>query len=144
MARISVERDRKTLGCRLGVLAFSIALYGVLAFSIALYGILAELVQRKTADNFFLLLPQDSADSNPLLVSILLKFSCFPETINTYGSAILKPIRLWMFVSGTVSHGWTFSALWTYPRVDSPMRSEDPSIASRYSARNLAILGAGE
>jgi uncharacterized membrane protein YdjX (TVP38/TMEM64 family) len=100
----------------------------VLAFSLARYGILAELVQRKLADNSFLQLLQDSAESNPLLVSILLKFSCFPETIKNYGSAILKPIRLWMFVFGTVFHGWTFSALWTYLGVDTAMRLEDPSI----------------
>jgi uncharacterized membrane protein YdjX (TVP38/TMEM64 family) len=112
----------------------------LLAFCLARYGILAEWVQQRLSGNTFLQLVHESAESNPLLVSVLLKFSCFPETIKNYGSAILQPIRLWMFVFGTVVHGWTFSALWTYLGVDAAMRLEDPSIPADTVLQTLLSL----
>mmetsp|Transcript_117111 Transcript_117111/g.239577 ORF Transcript_117111/g.239577 Transcript_117111/m.239577 type:complete len:85 (-) Transcript_117111:90-344(-) len=38
---------------------------------------------------------------------------------------MLKPIRWWMFVLGTVVHGLTFTALWTYLGVDTAARLKD-------------------
>jgi uncharacterized membrane protein YdjX (TVP38/TMEM64 family) len=112
----------------------------VLAFSLARYGILAEWVHQKLSSNSFLQLARESAGSNPLLVLCLLKCSCFPETIKNYGAAILHPIQLWMFVFGTIGHGWTFTALWTYLGVDTAMRLEDPSMPANTLLQTLLSL----
>ena len=99
----------------------------VLAFCLGRYGIFANWIQSKLANNEFLSLVKTSADNNPFLVSIYMKLSCFPETIKNYGSAIIKPIKLWMFVAATIVHGGTFSALWTYFGVDTAKRLANPS-----------------
>eukprot|EP00980_Cylindrotheca_fusiformis_P014822 scaffold4031_cov135-Cylindrotheca_fusiformis.AAC.9 len=95
-----------------------------IAFIIGRYGILAEWIEGKLSSNSFLQLVRRSTDKNPLLVAFLFKCSAFPETIKNYGSAIVKPIELWMFILATCIHGWTFSALWTYLGVDAAARLE--------------------
>jgi uncharacterized membrane protein YdjX (TVP38/TMEM64 family) len=100
-----------------------------LAFMLGRYGVFASWIQKKLSQNSFLTLVQDSAADNPFLVACLFKFSCFPETIKNYGTAILRPIRLWMFVFGTILHGWTFTALWTYLGVDTAARLRDVALA---------------
>lgn len=96
----------------------------ILAFSLARYSPLASYIQGKLTTNEALQLIEDSAAIHPLQVTILMKLSCFPETIKNYGSALLFPIRFWMFVVATIGHGWTFSALWTYLGVDTANRLE--------------------
>jgi uncharacterized membrane protein YdjX (TVP38/TMEM64 family) len=100
-----------------------------LAFGLARYGVLAAWIQARLSTNGFLQLVQASTEENPLLVACLLKCSCFPETIKNYGSALLKPIKLWMFILGSVLHGWTFTALWTYLGVDTAARLGDATNA---------------
>ena len=100
----------------------------LVAFCLTRYGVLAAAVHEKFSKNQVLKLLEDSAESHPLRVAILLKLSCFPETIKNYGSALLQPIRLWMFIFGTVGHGWTFSALWTYLGVDTAKRLADTTL----------------
>lgn len=112
----------------------------VFAFSLARYGILASWIKEKLGTNSFLQLVEESATNDPFLVSILLKFSCFPETIKNYGSAILSPIKLWMFIFGTVVHGCTFSALWTYLGVDTALRLENPSLPADKLLQSLLSL----
>ena len=96
----------------------------MIAFLIGRYGILAQWIHDKFSENSFLQLVQDSTEKNPLKVAFLLRLSCFPEPIKNYGSAILSPIRLFMFVLATVVHQWTFTALWTYLGVDTAARLE--------------------
>jgi len=100
----------------------------IVAFSLARYSSMATWIQEKLSTNEYLSLMEDSAAANPLQVAFLMKLSCFPETIKNYGSALLFPIRLWMFVAATVAHGWTFSALWTYLGVDAAKRLEVTSL----------------
>jgi len=88
-------------------------------------GALSTIVNDKLSSNAFLKLVQTSTEENPLLVTILIKLSCFPETIKNFGSSILKPIRWWMFVLATLGHGLTFTALWTYLGVDTAARLKD-------------------
>jgi len=88
-------------------------------------GALSSVVEKKLSSNTFLNLVQTSTEDNPLLVVILIKLSCFPETVKNFGSSMLKPIRWWMFVLGTAVHGWTFTALWTYLGVDTAARLKD-------------------
>jgi uncharacterized membrane protein YdjX (TVP38/TMEM64 family) len=111
-----------------------------LAFMLGRYGVLAAWIQDRLSSNSFLRLVQDSAAENPFLVACLFKFSCFPETIKNYGSAILRPIRLWMFVLGTVVHGWTFTALWTYLGVDTAARLRDATMAPDRTLQALLTL----
>ncbi len=100
----------------------------VSAFCLARYGFLAAFIQKKLSTNEVLKLLDDSAQAHPLRVTIMLKLSCFPETIKNYGAALLFPIRLWMFTFATIVHGWTFTALWTYLGVDTAMRLEDSTL----------------
>eukprot|EP00534_Pseudo-nitzschia_fraudulenta_P000141 CAMPEP_0201128126 /NCGR_PEP_ID=MMETSP0850-20130426/32719_1 /ASSEMBLY_ACC=CAM_ASM_000622 /TAXON_ID=183588 /ORGANISM="Pseudo-nitzschia fraudulenta, Strain WWA7" /LENGTH=167 /DNA_ID=CAMNT_0047397203 /DNA_START=556 /DNA_END=1056 /DNA_ORIENTATION=+ len=88
-------------------------------------GALSTVVDKKLSSNTFLKLVQRSTEENPLLVVVLIKLSCFPETVKNFGSSMLKPIRWWMFVLGTVVHGLTFTALWTYLGVDTAARLKD-------------------
>ena len=88
-------------------------------------GALSSVVEKKLSTNNFLNLVQTSTEDNPLLVVILIKLSCFPETVKNFGSSMLTPIRWWMFVLSTVVHGWTFTALWTYLGVDTAARLKD-------------------
>ena len=112
----------------------------VLAFCLARYGILAGWIKERLSGNSFLQLVQDSAESSPILVTVLMKFSCSPETIKNYGSGILQPIQLWMFIFGTAVHGGTFSALWTYFGVDTAMRLGDNSIPADSLLKTLLTL----
>jgi uncharacterized membrane protein YdjX (TVP38/TMEM64 family) len=109
----------------------------IIAFGLGRYGMFANWIQNKLSSNSFLQLVRDSTDSNPLLVSFLLKCSCFPETVKNYGSAILNPIKLWMFIFTAAVHGWTFSALWTYLGVDAAARLENSSLPAD---RRLELL----
>ena len=88
-------------------------------------GALSSLVEKKLSSNAFLNLVRDSTSDNPLLVLILIKLSCFPETVKNLGSSMLTPIRWWMFILGTAVHGCTFTALWTYLGVDTAARLKD-------------------
>mmetsp|Transcript_2853 Transcript_2853/g.7836 ORF Transcript_2853/g.7836 Transcript_2853/m.7836 type:complete len:369 (+) Transcript_2853:107-1213(+) len=88
-------------------------------------GALSSIVEKKLSTNDFLNLVRSSTQDNPFLVVILIKLSCFPETVKNFGSSMLKPIRWWMFVFSTAVHGWTFTALWTYLGVDTAARLKD-------------------
>ena len=88
-------------------------------------GALSSFVETKLSSNEFLGLVQTSTQDNPLLVVILMKLSCFPETVKNFGSSILKPIQWWMFLLGTSVHGLTFTALWTYLGVDTAAKLKD-------------------
>jgi uncharacterized membrane protein YdjX (TVP38/TMEM64 family) len=112
----------------------------IIAFVIGRYGILANWIQDKLSTNWFLQLVRASTDENPLLVAFLLKCSSFPETVKNYGSAILSPIKLWMFVVATTIHGFTFSALWTYLGVDAAARLENADLPA--DRRLEFLLGA--
>lgn len=90
-------------------------------------GALSAMVNEKLSSNKFLKLVQSSTDENPFLVTILIKLSCFPETVKNFGSSMLKPITWLMFVSATAVHGLTFTALWTYLGVDTAARLKDTS-----------------
>eukprot|EP00526_Cylindrotheca_closterium_P016452 CAMPEP_0113647454 /NCGR_PEP_ID=MMETSP0017_2-20120614/25116_1 /TAXON_ID=2856 /ORGANISM="Cylindrotheca closterium" /LENGTH=332 /DNA_ID=CAMNT_0000559505 /DNA_START=106 /DNA_END=1107 /DNA_ORIENTATION=+ /assembly_acc=CAM_ASM_000147 len=100
----------------------------IIAFFLGRYGALAHWIQSKLSSNSFLQLASHSTEDNPLMVAFLMKMSSFPETIKNYGSAILSPIKFWMFVFASLVHGTTFSALWTYLGVDTAARLENTSL----------------
>ena len=98
------------------------------AFVVGRHSFLASWVKAKLSQNKFLQLVEESADHHPLKTAILMKLSCFPETIKNYGLAVLFPVRLWMFTVVTMVHGGTFSALWTYLGVDTAKRLANPDL----------------
>jgi uncharacterized membrane protein YdjX (TVP38/TMEM64 family) len=112
----------------------------ILAFCLARYSSLATFIQKKLSTNEVLQLLEGSAAAHPLQVAILMKLSCFPETIKNYGSALLFPIRLWMFAAATMAHGWTFSALWTYLGVDTAKRLEATGLPTDQRLQFLLTL----
>ena len=65
----------------------------------------------------------------PLLTAFLIKFSVFPETIKNVGSAVLTPIRPWMFLGATVVHGGMYTLLWTWLGVDTARQLQASSSA---------------
>jgi uncharacterized membrane protein YdjX (TVP38/TMEM64 family) len=139
LARCSLRRsDFGWQGCLLS--GGGKLLGAVIAFLLGRYGPLATWVQQKLKSNSFLQLIEESTGSNPLKVTFLVKLSCFPETIKNYGSAILFPIKLWMFTLATIIHGGTFSALWTYLGVDAAKRLADPSLPSDPRLQLLLVL----
>ncbi|CAJ1944375.1 unnamed protein product [Cylindrotheca closterium] len=100
----------------------------IVAFLLGRYGALAHWIQSKLSSNSFLQDASHSTEDSPLKVAFLMKMSSFPETIKNYGSALLSPIKLWMFVVATFFHGVTFSALWTYLGVDTAARLENTEL----------------
>ena len=112
----------------------------VLAFCLARHSSLASWIQKKLSTNEVLNLLEDSAASHPLQVAFLMKLSCFPETIKNYGSALLFPIQLWMFVLATIVHGGLFSALWTYTGVDMAKRLDVTSLPTDKTLQFLLTL----
>lgn len=111
-----------------------------IAFIIGRYGMFAEWIHEKLSSNSFLQLVRGSTDENPLLAAFLFKCSAFPETIKNYGSAIVSPIKLWMFVLATAVHGCTFSALWTYLGVDAAARLEHTELPPERPLEVLLVL----
>ncbi|KAL3941162.1 MAG: hypothetical protein SGBAC_004444 [Bacillariaceae sp.] len=111
-----------------------------IAFLIGRYGALAHWIQSKLSSNSFLQLASHSTEDHPLRVAFLMKMSSFPETIKNYGSALLSPIKFWMFMFATAIHGTTFSALWTYLGVDTAARLENVDLPA--DTRLGFLLGA--
>ncbi len=99
----------------------------VAAFSLG-RSVLADWVRSRLGDNSILQLIDGSVAAHPLKVSFLLKYSCFPEMIKNFGSATLKPIRLWMFILATAVHGWSFTMLWTYLGLDTAKRLKNEAM----------------
>lgn len=99
----------------------------VAAFSLG-RSVLADWVRSQLGDNNILQLIDGSVEAHPLKVSFLLKYSCFPEMIKNFGSATLKPIRLWMFVLATAVHGWSFTMLWTLLGMDTANRLKNEAL----------------
>lgn len=46
--------------------------------------------------------------------ALLIKFSCFPELVKNYGSALFPKVTIFHFVAATLFHGGMFSCLWTW------------------------------
>jgi uncharacterized membrane protein YdjX (TVP38/TMEM64 family) len=112
----------------------------VAAFCLARYGFLAAFIQKQLSTNEVLKSLEDSAQAYPLGVTIMLKLSCFPETIKNYGAGLLFSIHLWMFTLATVVHGWTFTSLWTYLGVDTAKRLQDATIPVDGKLQFLLLL----
>jgi uncharacterized membrane protein YdjX (TVP38/TMEM64 family) len=100
-------------------------LAGALAAFLVAQVFLQERLRLQLSSNpiFALLLESNQDDSSastsrsPWQTSFCLKFSCVPELVKNCGSAVLN-IPWWIFLTVTIVHGWSFTALWTWMGVD--------------------------
>jgi len=89
--------------------------------------VLQKVVLRQFADNAMLqLLRENSAERHhPLLSALMMKFSCFPETIKNYGTAAFLPsVNFITFFGATFFHGVMFTLLWTWLGVETSQQLE--------------------
>eukprot|EP00548_Thalassiothrix_antarctica_P012336 CAMPEP_0194162638 /NCGR_PEP_ID=MMETSP0152-20130528/79602_1 /TAXON_ID=1049557 /ORGANISM="Thalassiothrix antarctica, Strain L6-D1" /LENGTH=139 /DNA_ID=CAMNT_0038872547 /DNA_START=557 /DNA_END=973 /DNA_ORIENTATION=- len=84
--------------------------------------ILQSYVAKKLADNETFSLLDQSVEDRPFLTAILIKYSCFPEFVKNYGTAILRPVTLPNFIMATLLHGGPWTVLWSYVGVDASRR----------------------
>lgn len=86
--------------------------------------------RRRLSSNavFQLLADQDDPLHGPQTTAFLMKFSCFPEFIKNFGSALLPSIAPRMFLTATAFHGGSFTLLWTWWGVDAARRLADDSL----------------
>jgi len=85
-------------------------------------GLLSHAIQEKFRDNETLLLVRHAVKEHPLRTAVLMKYSCFPETIKNYGSSLFEEVHYWMFALATIVHGSPFTCVWTWLGVDSANR----------------------
>eukprot|EP00547_Thalassionema_nitzschioides_P003493 CAMPEP_0194203958 /NCGR_PEP_ID=MMETSP0156-20130528/3601_1 /TAXON_ID=33649 /ORGANISM="Thalassionema nitzschioides, Strain L26-B" /LENGTH=408 /DNA_ID=CAMNT_0038929827 /DNA_START=34 /DNA_END=1260 /DNA_ORIENTATION=+ len=111
------------------------------AFWIGRKGRFASWIQNRLKSNSFLQLARASTEQTPFETASILRMSCFPEAIKNYGSAILLPIKYWMFLLGVLVHGLAFTFLWTYLGVDTAERIETTTHILPPDRRLQMLLG---
>jgi uncharacterized membrane protein YdjX (TVP38/TMEM64 family) len=116
-------------GFRTGFLASSAGklLGASAAFMLGRY-FLRDWVHEQLKDNHVMHLIDLTCVAEPLRVAFFLKYSCFPEFVKNFGSAVLDPIRFWMFLLATVIHGCSFTYLWSWLGDDTAKRLEDENL----------------
>jgi uncharacterized membrane protein YdjX (TVP38/TMEM64 family) len=82
------------------------------AFLLGRY-VLKDYVEKKLEGNEYMDLVQDSIVKNPLRVSLIWRFSFFPEQVKCCGLAVL-PVKLWQYIAAVLIHGFPFTLLWTF------------------------------
>lgn len=75
--------------------------------------VLKDYVEKKLEGNEYMDLVQDSIVKNPLRVSLIWRFSFFPEQVKCCGLAVL-PVKLWQYIAAVLIHGFPFTLLWTF------------------------------
>jgi len=76
----------------------------------------------------------------PLVVAMLMKFSCFPEFVKNFGSACLD-MPFAAFAVATCCHGLLYTLLWTALGVDATNHLENPTL-TKNTALQLALVTA--
>ena len=78
---------------------------------------------------------------HPLQTALLMKFSCFPETIKNFGTAALLPtVHYGWFLLATAFHGIMFTMLWTWLGVET---SQSLGASTTTTATTAATKAAG-
>lgn len=100
-------------GVKKGIIANVIGKTGgaICAFLLGRY-VLKDFVKQKLQGNEYMDLVQDSIVKNPLRVSLIWRFSFFPEQVKCFGLAVL-PVKLWQYILAVLIHGVPFTLLWT-------------------------------
>ena len=71
---------------------------------------------------------------------LLMKFSCFPETIKNYGTAALLPhVTYPWFVGGTALHGIPFTLLWTWLGHETAQQLSSTTTTTATKSRGLQL-----
>jgi uncharacterized membrane protein YdjX (TVP38/TMEM64 family) len=94
--------------------------------------------QLETNDNFQLI--EASVAQKPLSTAILLKYSCFPEFVKNFGTALLQPIPLWGFLVATTLHGGPFTCLWSWLGADTALRLKSPDLPANRALQTTLVV----
>jgi len=84
----------------------------ICAFLLGRY-VLKDYVEKKLEGNEYMDLVHDSIVKNPLRVSLIWRFSFFPEQVKCFGLAVL-PVKLWQYIAAVLIHGFPFTLLWSF------------------------------
>ena len=101
-------------GLKYGIIANAVGKTSgaVASFLLGRY-VLKDYVEKKLEGNEYMTLVQDSIIKNPLRVSLIWRFSFFPEQVKCFGLAVL-PVKTWQYITAVVMHGFPFTILWTF------------------------------
>ena len=102
---------------------------------------LNEWVRRQFASTRIIKLLDESVQTNPLGVAVLMRYSVLPELLVNFGSALLYPIKMWMILLATVLHGVPFSCLWALLGADTALRLEQDDVPPNQTLRVLMVAG---
>ena len=103
-------------------------------------GLLAQYVHEKLKQNTIWSVLNRSTDVHPpLVVALLMKFSCFPEFVKNFGSSCLN-MTYKTFLTATAIHGLMFSFLWTALGEDAAARLENASLAANVPLQVALVL----
>ncbi|CAB9517212.1 expressed unknown protein [Seminavis robusta] len=106
-------------------------------------GLLSSFVQKQLQQNPVWNVVNRSTDvHSPLVVALLMKFSCFPELIKNFGSSCLMHLSYSNFLGATMFHGLTFTLLWTMLGVDAAARLENPNLPANVPLQIVLVLAA--
>ena len=104
--------------------------------------LLSQWVRTKLSQNpVWSTLDKSTQVHSPLMVALLMKFSCFPEFIKNFGSSCLD-MPFAAFVVASCVHGLTYTALWTFLGVDAAKRLEDPTVPANIALQVTLFVAA--
>jgi uncharacterized membrane protein YdjX (TVP38/TMEM64 family) len=105
-------------------------------------GLLAQYVQVKLKQNpVWSVLNRSTEVHAPLVVGLLMKFSCFPELFKNFGSSCLN-MTYTTFLTATAMHGLMFTLLWTSLGVDAAARLENAVLPANVPLQVCLVLAA--
>jgi uncharacterized membrane protein YdjX (TVP38/TMEM64 family) len=105
-------------------------------------GLLAHYVQEKMKQNpVWSVLNRSTEVHSPLVVGLLMKFSCFPELFKNFGSSCLN-LTYTTFLTATAMHGLLFTLLWTALGVDAAARLENALLPANVPLQVCLVLAA--
>ena len=99
-------------------------------------------VRNQLQDNSVMALLDQEVERHPLRVATLLRYSVLPEFIVNFGSAILTPIRIWMYWAAMLVHGVPFSCLWALLGQDAALRLQPQVVVVpvNYALRAMIVF----
>jgi len=104
--------------------------------------LLAQQVRTKLQQNQVWSVLDKSTDvHSPLVVALLMKFSCFPEFVKNFGCSCLD-MSFATFATATAFHGLMFTTLWTLLGVDAAARLETPDLPANVALQVFLVMAA--
>lgn len=111
----------------------------ILAFLLGRH-VLQSWVRMKLRENSHFQLIEASVNKAPTKTAVLLKYSCFPEFVKNYGTALLEPIPILTFIFATLIHGGPFTCLWSWLGHDATLRLVTPELPANRSLQLTVVI----